>query len=43
MNMLEYQIHRYDTRIDEFNDNKHKMAKGDLDKEIKRLNRVIGK
>ena len=43
MNMLEYQIHRYDTRVDEFNLNKAAMTKVDLDKEIKRLNKVISK
>jgi hypothetical protein len=34
---------RYDTRINEFNEQKHNMSKPELEKEIKRLNKVISK
>ena len=43
MIILEYQIHRYDTRINEFNEKKHQISKVELEKEIKKLNKVICK
>ena len=43
MTILEYQIHRYDTRINEFNQKKHQISRSELEKEIKKLNKVIGK
>jgi len=43
MTILEYQTHRYDTRINEFNARKHQLNRQELEKEIKKLNKVIGK